>query len=115
MLGGTGTLNGPATVQYGGSLAPGNSGGTLTFSNSLTLAAGSTNIFEISQSPLTNDAAKVSGALTNGGALIVTNIGATALAAGDSFQLFNAAAYNGAFASIILPPPPPAWAGTQTI
>jgi hypothetical protein len=39
---------------------------------------------------LTNDAAKISGALTSGGALVVTNIGATALAAGDNFKLFNA-------------------------
>ena len=89
-LGGTGAINGAVTVQSGGILSPGNSIGTLIFSNSLTLAAGCTNIFEISKSPLTNDVAKISGALTNGGTLIVTNLGATPLAAGDSFKLFNA-------------------------
>src|SRR5208282_292829 len=80
--------------------------GTLTFSNSLTLAAGCTNIFAITASPLTNDVAKIFGALTNGGTLIVTNIGVAALTNGNSFKLFNAASYNGAFTSVILPPLP---------
>lgn len=43
------------------------------------------------------------GTLTEGGALIVTNVGAGALANGDSFQLFNAANYAGAFGSLALP------------
>jgi autotransporter-associated beta strand protein len=105
-LGGTGKINGPVTVKSGGTLSPGNSIGTLTFSNALTLAAGCTNIFEITKSPLTNDVAKVFGALTNGGTLNVTNIGVTALAAGDSFKLFNATSYSGSFATVKLPPLP---------
>jgi hypothetical protein len=72
----------------------------------MTLNSGSTNIFEISHSPLTNDLANILGALTDGGTLMVTNIGPGALAAGDSFKLFNAASYNGAFASVQLPPLP---------
>jgi hypothetical protein len=55
---------------------------------------------------LTNDVAKVFGALTNGGTLNVTNIGVTALAAGDSFKLFNATSYSGSFATVKLPPLP---------
>ena len=103
-LGGTGTIAGPATIQSGGILSPGVAGiGTLTFSNSLALAAGCTNIFEISKSPLTNDVARIAGALTNGGTLLVTNISATALAAGDSFRLLIAANYIGAFGKVILP------------
>lgn len=105
-LGGTGTVNGPATIQSGGTLSPGNSVGTLTFSNSLTLTSGCTNIFEISKLPLTNDVAKISGTLANGGLLIVTNIGVVTLAAGDSYQLFNAASYTGTFSSVQLPPLP---------
>jgi autotransporter-associated beta strand protein len=105
-LGGSGIISGATIVQSGGTLAPGNSPGTLTFSNSLTLNSGCTNIFEISKSPFTNDVAKVVGALTNGGTLIVTNIGVTALASGDSFKLFNTASYSGAFANMILPPLP---------
>ena len=37
---------------------------------------------------------------------MVTNLGAGALAAGDSFQLFSAAGYSGAFAEMVLPPLP---------
>jgi autotransporter-associated beta strand protein len=105
-LGGPGVINGTTAVQNGGTLAPGGSIGTLTFNNTLTLAPGSTSIFEISESPPTNDVAKVSGALTCGGTLIVTNIGTTMLAAGNSFKLFNAAGYSGAFTNMILPPLP---------
>jgi autotransporter-associated beta strand protein len=103
MISGYGSVKGDFIVGSGAKLAPGNSIGTLTFSNSLTLSAGCTNLFEISKSPLTNDVAKVFGALTNGGTLIVTNIGVTALANGDSFKLFSAASYSGAFANVILP------------
>ena len=106
-LSGVGSVRGSFVVGSGAILSPGMSGiGTLTFSNSLTLAAGSTNIFEISKAPSTNDVAKIFGALTNGGTLIVTNIGVAALTNGDSFKLFNAASYNGAFASMTLPPLP---------
>ena len=102
-ISGYGSVNGNFTVGSGAMLAPGGSIGTLTFSNALTLSVGCTNYFEISKSPLTNDVAKVFGALTCGGTLIVTNIGATTLAAGDSFKLFNAASYSGEFSKIILP------------
>ena len=106
VLGGSGVISGAAKINSGGVLSPGNSIGTLTFSNSLALAAGCTNLFEISKAPLTNDVVKISGALTNGGTLIVTNIGGPTLAVGDSFKLFNAAGYIGAFANLILPPLP---------
>jgi autotransporter-associated beta strand protein len=103
-LWGNGSVNGAFTINSGALLAPGsNAIGTLTFNNALTLAAGSTNIFEISHALQTNDLAVVSGALTCGGTLIVTNLSG-ALAAGDSFKLFNAGSYNGAFANVILPP-----------
>jgi hypothetical protein len=75
----------------------------LTFSNSLTLTAGSTNIFAISKSPLTNDAVDVVGTLTTGGTLIVMNIGTNALVAGDSFKLLIAGSYAGSFSSLTLP------------
>jgi autotransporter-associated beta strand protein len=101
-LAGRGGVNGDLTIN--GFLSPGDSTtGTLTFSNSLTLTDGSTNLFKINPSPLTNDTVVVGGALTNGGTLLVTNIGASSLAAGISFQLFNAGNYNGNFASAILP------------
>jgi fibronectin-binding autotransporter adhesin len=103
-LGGNGIISGATTVNAGGTLSPGNSPGTLTFSNALTLNSGCTNYFEINKSPVTNDVARVLGALTCGGTLIVTNLGTNALAANDSFKLFNAASYGGAFANVTLPP-----------
>jgi autotransporter-associated beta strand protein len=107
VLGGSGgTINGPVTIQSGGTLSPGGSLSVLTFNSPLRLNAGSTSIFEISKSPLTNNAVNVSGTLTCVGALIVTNIGSMALTSGDSFRLFNAAVYHVAFASVLLPPLP---------
>jgi autotransporter-associated beta strand protein len=102
-LSGTGLINGPVAVQSGGTLSCGVSVGYLTFGNSLVLAAGATNLFAISASPPTNLTVNVNGALTCGGTLIVTNLGATPLAPGESFQLFNASSYNGGFANVVLP------------
>jgi len=103
ILAGIGTLAGPVTVSQGGMLLPGEPFGTLTLNSSLTLAAGSTTLLQIQHSPLTNAAVSLAGALTAGGALVVTNTGASALASGDSFPLFNAANYAGAFTSLVLP------------
>ena len=41
--------------------------------------------------------------LTYGGALTVASLGTNAFASGDTFQLFSATSYNGAFSSISLP------------
>lgn len=104
VLGGNGAISGAVTVNSGGMLAPGAGGiGTLTLSNSLALAPGCTNVFEVSHSPLTNDAVNIFGALTNGGTLIVTNIALAPLTNGDSFKLFSAPGYNGGFDRVILP------------
>jgi rhamnogalacturonan endolyase len=106
-LSGAGSVKGNVVIGAGATLSPGSlqtgSIGTLTFSNVLTLAAGSTNVFGISKSPLTNDLAKIFGALTNGGTLVVTNIGTAGLTNGDSFKLFSAASYSGGFAKVALP------------
>ena len=103
IISGYGSVKGNFTVGSGAKLAPGSLIGTLTFSNALTLAAGCTNIFEISKAPLTNDVAKVFGALTCGGTVLVTNISGLPLALGDSFKLFNAASYTGSFTNVSLP------------
>jgi len=105
-LGGSGTINGPVTIQSGATLAPGNSLGTLTINNNLTLAAGSTNVMELSKNPKTNDLLNVTGTLACGGNLLVTNLAGT-LAAGDSFKLFNAGIYTGSFAGILPATPGP--------
>lgn len=106
ILGGTGTIAGPVYVNAGGGFAPGNPLGTLTISNNLTLAMGATAWFQIQRSPHTNNCARISGSLTAGGTLNVTNLGGAPFAKGDSFTLFNAGSYAGSFASLVLPPLP---------
>jgi autotransporter-associated beta strand protein len=102
-LAGNGIIAGSVTVNSGGALAPGNPLGTLLLSNNLILAAGSTTLVQVQHSPLTNDAVKILGILNEGGTLNVTNSGAAALANGDTFNLFNAANYSGAFTTFVLP------------
>ncbi len=102
-LEGTGSLGGSVTVAAGGILAPGNSLGALGVGNNLTLAEGSTTVLQIQHSPLANDVVNVTGTFTAGGTLVITNTGVTALAQGDSFNLFTADGYNNAFANVVLP------------
>jgi fibronectin-binding autotransporter adhesin len=106
IISGDGAVNGGFTIGNGATLAPGTFIGTLTFSNALTLAPGSISSFGISKLPTANDVAKVFGALTCGGTLQVNNLSGNPLAANDSFKLFDAASYSGAFASVTLPPLP---------
>ena len=103
-LAGSGFINGAVTINSGGAFSPGSPLGTLTLSNSLTLAAGSTTFVQLEHSPLANDVVNVRGGLSEGGTLNVSNIGVAALANGDSFQLFNAGSYSGSFAGYVLPP-----------
>jgi len=104
ILGGTGVIKGPATVASGATLSPGNNSiGTLTISNTLSLAGNV--LMELSKSggALTNDLLALSTTLTYGGTLIVTNLSTNALAMDDSVKLFNAPSYAGAFSSNALP------------
>jgi len=102
-LAGNGSIAGAVTVNSGGALSSIDPSGTLTISNNLTLAGGSTNYMQVQHSPLTNSVLKVTGTFTENGTLNVTNSNATAFAGGDSFKLFNAASYSGAFTNFILP------------
>jgi autotransporter-associated beta strand protein len=104
-LTGGGTIAGKVIVGSGATLAPGGTLATLTFSNNLTLDSGSITIVEVSTSPLTNDTAQVAGTLTYGGTLTVTNVSGNALAAGDSFKLFDAGGYSGSFTNLEPPTP----------
>ena len=73
-LGGNGTINGSTSVSSGGTLAPGNSPGLLTFGSSLTLNSGSTSLFEINGATRgsTFDAVNVAGLTTYGGTLTLS-------------------------------------------
>ncbi len=89
-LGGTGTINGAVTVTSGGTLAPGNSAvGTLRV-GSLVLNAGSFSNFELSTPGVVgigvNDLVTVTGNLTLGGTLNITDLGG--FGAGV-YRLFN--------------------------
>jgi len=66
------------------------------------LQSGSTTWMEISKTQNANDQLVVSGALTYGGTLVVSNVSGT-FAAGDSFKLFQAGAIAGSFGSFSLP------------
>jgi hypothetical protein len=101
ILSGNGTVAGNLTVN--GTVAPGESIGTLHFTNDLTL--GGTADFEISKTGLTlgADLTAVSGALVYGGILNVVATG-DRLRSGDRFNLFDAASFTGTFTSINLPP-----------
>ena len=97
-LGGNGTIAGPVVVESGGNLAPGASIGVLTVNSNLTLNG--TFTAELNSSAATNcDRVIGLNDVLYGGALAVTNIG-PALTASDTFQLFSATTYAGAFASI---------------
>jgi len=102
-LAGSGIISGAVTINSGATIAPGTSIGTLTVNNSLTLAAGSTTFIEINKTSLAKDLLSVSGTLTYGGTLVVTNLSGT-LTNGDSFKIFNGASYAGSFTSSNLPP-----------
>jgi len=95
-LNGTGTLTGPVVINAKGTLAPGPGLGTLTISNTLTLQPGSQTTIAVNKS--TGSSAQIIGlaGITYGGTLVVNNQ-AGVLAAGDSFNIFGAANYSGAF------------------
>jgi autotransporter-associated beta strand protein len=103
-LDGSGIISGPMTVQPGGTLTVGaasNAIGILTISNNLNLAG--TTFLKLNASAGTNDLISGLANVQYGGALLVTNL-AGAPAAGQSFQIFSAAGYNGTFATFNLPP-----------
>lgn len=75
-FGGTGIVSGIVNLESGGTLAPGASIGLLD-TGALTLPAGATLAAEIDSSTSTADGVNVTGALTLGGALNVTDIAET--------------------------------------
>jgi autotransporter-associated beta strand protein len=102
-LGGSGTIAGPLNVTASGTLAPGNSVGTLTVNNSATL--GGTTVMEISKDGgvPASDLLAVSGNLAYGGTLTVVVTGTNSLAYNDTFNLFDWGTRSGSFSVINLP------------
>jgi autotransporter-associated beta strand protein len=108
-LGGTGTIAGLVTVSSGATLSPGVSIGTLTLTVAPSLAGTTAMDLNNAAGPiLTSDKLVVSpggGTLTYGGALVLTSSGLP-ISAGDTFALFAADSFGGAFGSVTPPPGP---------
>ena len=97
---GNGTVTGTVTVN--GTVAPGASAasiGTLTFNSAPVLNGNLLMKISRTNAQTADKITLTSGTLRFGGTLLVTNL-AGALAAGDSFKLFSAGSYSGAFASL---------------
>jgi autotransporter-associated beta strand protein len=104
-LGGNGgTIAGPVTIQSSGTLALGSVVASLTIKNTLIFSPSSACVMKLSKngSRPSSDVVQGVSILRYDGTLTVTANGVT-FAPGDSFQLFKAASYSGAFASIHLP------------
>ena len=106
ILDGTGIINGGVTIRSGGTLMSGTlaSMGTLTIVNGLTFGAGSTNMMRINKTgnALGSDLLQGMASVSYGGTLTVTATG-DALAAGDTFTLFDSSSYGGVFTTNNLP------------
>src|SRR5204863_3900057 len=96
-LGGSGLVRGPVTIQAAGRLAPGTSIGTLTISNSLTLAGNT--VMELNAATRTNDLVRGLTSVAYGGTLTLSNLAGT-ITASNTFKLFSANSYSGAFATL---------------
>jgi autotransporter-associated beta strand protein len=103
-LTGDGIIGGSVSVGFGATFVPGDGLGVLAVSNSLTLGAGSTNIFELNATLGTNSAVVGLVGVLYGGNLIVTNVAGT-LTAGQTFTLISSAGFfGGSWDSVTLPP-----------
>src|ERR1051326_2343964 len=89
-LGGSGVIG--ASVTVNGTLAPGNSPGTLTISNDLVSAGGAVLQYELGT---TSDLAVLTGNLTLGGTLNITDAGGFADGTYTLFTYGGALTYNG--------------------
>lgn len=106
MLGGSGTLTGNVSINEGGTLAPGNSPGTLTIAGNLDLNAGSTSIFELGEAGVVgganNDLVAVTGNLALNGGTIRIQRGAGF--SGGQYTLFTYGSLTGALGNMTFDP-----------
>ena len=103
VLRGNGSIRGSVTLAAGATLSPANTDGaigSLTITNDLTLQSGSSNLLDLDATlhAVTNDVV-IAAAVTYGGTLNLNTIAGT-LANGQSFKLFKAQSYAGAFEAI---------------
>ncbi len=96
-LRGNGAILGSLTADAGSTVSPGQSVGMLTVTNTVILQG--TTVMEIDKTTGTNDLLGGAASITYGGTLAVSNL-SPGFANNDSFKLFDAASYAGAFSSI---------------
>jgi len=106
ILGGSGTITGPVTIQAGGELTSGSQTtagvqniGTLTVNSSVTFQGGSKAFVLVNKTANTHSLVTVSGALAYNGTLIATNISGTSVV-GDQYTVFSAGG-TGNFTNIV--------------
>ncbi|HEX9046837.1 MAG TPA: autotransporter-associated beta strand repeat-containing protein, partial [Verrucomicrobiae bacterium] len=97
----SGQLGSGVVTVAGGTLAPGGNGviGALVISNSLLIQAGGTLAVDINKTAGANDQISGLTSVTFGGTLAINNLSGS-LSTNDSFKLFSAGSYSGAFAGI---------------
>jgi autotransporter-associated beta strand protein len=117
-LKGSGSVNGYLTVLSGATVMPGNTTGntmgTLTVQNNVTLKGLLLMELNRTNAPTSGQLVSTVGSITGGGTLTVTNLG-PAMQAGDTFQLFSVPASG--FSSVTLPGLAPglAWAANLAV
>lgn len=107
-LTGTGSIANGVTVAAGATLAAGSPSttGTLTIGGALSFSPGSTSLMKLNKTAAANDLLAGMSQVTYGGTLVISNLAGT-LTATDSFKLYNASSYNGAFSAMVPATPGP--------
>jgi T5SS/PEP-CTERM-associated repeat protein len=107
ILNGSGTITNNVSINNGGTIAPGtNNLGTIALKGVLTLNPGSTTLMKLDASDSTSDAITGISNLVYGGTLQLTNFSGF-YSNGQSFALFAATNYSGAFAALVPASPGP--------
>lgn len=96
----TGSAFGTGLGDNGGTLSPGYSPGTMTFTQSQTFSSGIIDIEIIAGTPVTFDKIIVNGTATLGGTLNITETGSVAT---GSYIIFSATSISGTFATVNIP------------
>jgi Concanavalin A-like lectin/glucanases superfamily len=115
-LAGVGGINGSLVVSPGATLSPSGTNTVITITSTSTNAVGAiaasanvtlggTTVIKLDGSG-SNDMVEAAASITYGGTLNLVNISGSPLAAGNSFQIFNAATYSGSFSGGITPATP---------
>ena len=99
LLTGSGAITGNVTVGAGGAISPGAGLGQLSLGGDLVLSNGSRTIMELNAAARSSDLVSGLTTVAYGGTLTLTNLAGT-ISASNTFKLFSADAYPGAFSTL---------------